>query len=200
MAFDHLILKNSTSRIIEVPLRSSTTGQLLTGKVHTDMTIDYKREGSTPVAVTEVSGTNNTFVSGGWVESSRAGIYEFSIPDLALASGADAVTITFSATGAIDVVKRIILTSIDIQDAADLGLTTLTGHTPQTGDSYARIGANGAGLTAVVAASVTGAVGSVTGAVGSVTGSIGSLGVQAKADVNAEADTALADYDAPTNA
>lgn len=50
-------------------------------------------------------------------------------------------------------------------------------------------------------ASVTGAVGSVTGAVGSVTGnvggnvvgSIGSLGTTAKADVNAEVDTALTD-------
>lgn len=38
----------------------------------------------------------------------------------------------------------------------------------QTGDSFARIGALGAGLTAVVAASVTGAVGSVTGSVGSI--------------------------------
>lgn len=47
---------------------------------------------------------------------------------------------------------------------------------------------------AVVAASVTGAVGSVTGNVGgNVTGSIGSLAAQAKADVNAEADTALVD-------
>lgn len=49
--------------------------------------------------------------------------------------------------------------------------------------------------------SVTGAVGSVTGAVGSVagnvdgnvTGSVGSLAAQAKADVNAEADTAISD-------
>lgn len=67
-------------------------------------------------------------------------------------------------------------------------------------------------------ASVTGSVGSVTGSVGSVTGSvasvtgsvgsvagnvngsIGSLAAQAKADVNAECDTALADYDPPTNA
>jgi hypothetical protein len=50
----------------------------------------------------------------------------------------------------------------------------------------------------VVAASVTGAVGSVTGNVGgnvggNVTGSVGSLGAQAKLDVNAEADTAIAD-------
>lgn len=45
-----------------------------------------------------------------------------------------------------------------------------------------------------VVASVSGAVGSVTGNVGgNVTGSIGSLAPQAKADVNAEVDTALAD-------
>lgn len=42
--------------------------------------------------------------------------------------------------------------------------------------------------------SVTGAVGSVTGNVGgNVTGSVGSLAAQAKLDVNAEADTAIAD-------
>ena len=45
-----------------------------------------------------------------------------------------------------------------------------------------------------VVASVTGAVGSVTGNVGgNVTGSVGSLATQAKADVNAEADTAISD-------
>lgn len=60
------------------------------------------------------------------------------------------------------------------------------------------------------AAAVTGAVGSVTGNVGgNVTGSVGSLAVQAKADVNAEVDTAISDAalataaavaDLPTNA
>lgn len=44
------------------------------------------------------------------------------------------------------------------------------------------------GSGSIVAASVTGNVG------GNVTGSIGSLATQAKADVNAEADTALSDY------
>lgn len=57
--------------------------------------------------------------------------------------------------------------------------------------------------TGAAVGSVTGAVGSVTGNVGgNVTGSIGSLATQAKADVNAEADTALSDYGAlkPTTA
>lgn len=80
-------------------------------------------------------------------------------------------------------------------------VTTLTGHTPQTGDNYARIGAAGAGLTALgdtrlanldasvssrstfaggAVASVTGNVGgsvngNVVGSVGSVTGAVGSV-------------------------
>ena len=57
------------------------------------------------------------------------------------------------------------------------------------------IDANVTGNLSGSVGSVTGAVGSVTGAVGSVTGnvtgSVGSLATQAKADVNAEVDTAL---------
>lgn len=53
------------------------------------------------------------------------------------------------------------------------------------------------GTITTVSGNVNGSVGSVTGAVGSVTGnvggSVGSLATQAKADVNAEVDTALVD-------
>ena len=81
-------------------------------------------------------------------------------------------------------------------------ITTYTGNTPQTGDAFARLGAAGAGLTALgdsrianldatvssrstyaggavasvtgnVGGNVAGSVGSVTGAVGSVTGNVG---------------------------
>lgn len=75
----------------------------------------------------------------------------------------------------------------------------------------AEIGAAGAGLTNInlpdqtmnitgnITGNLSGSVGSVTGNVGgNVTGSVGSLAAQAKADVNAEADTALVDYAAAT--
>ncbi len=60
-------------------------------------------------------------------------------------------------------------------------VSTLTGHTPQTGDSFARIGVNGAGLSNIdlpnqtmdITGNLSGSVGSVTGAVGSVTGNVG---------------------------
>ena len=62
-------------------------------------------------------------------------------------------------------------------------LTTYTGNTVQTGDSFARIGLAGAGLTNIdlpnqtmdITGSLSGSVGSVTGAVGSVTGAVGSV-------------------------
>lgn len=56
-------------------------------------------------------------------------------------------------------------------------VTTLTGHTAQTGDNFARLGVAGAGLT-----------------------DLGGMSVGMKAEVNAEADTALTDYDGPTKA
>lgn len=66
-------------------------------------------------------------------------------------------------------------------------LTTYTGNTVQTGDSFARIGVAGAGLTNIdlpnqtmdivgnIIGSLAGSVGSVVGAVGSVTGAVGSV-------------------------
>lgn len=59
-----------------------------------------------------------------------------------------------------------------------------------SGDGLRTTIVSGAGITANITGNIT----------GNISGSIGSLGVQAKADVNAEADTALTDYDPPTNA
>ena len=83
-------------------------------------------------------------------------------------------------------------------------VTTYTGNTVQTGDSFARIGLAGAGLTNIdlpnqtmnitgditgnlsgSVGSVTGSVGSVTGAVGSVTGAVGSVTGLTASDVGA---------------
>lgn len=75
-------------------------------------------------------------------------------------------------------------------------LTTYTGNTVQTGDSFARIGVNGAGLTNIdlpnqtmdivgnITGNLSGSVGSVTGAVGSVTGAVGSVTGNVGGNVN----------------
>jgi hypothetical protein len=95
-------------------------------------------------------------------------------------------------------------------------VTTYTGNTPQTGDAYARLGAAGAGLTALGDARIanldatissrtkpadTQAAVTLVTTVTNLTNAptVGDLTAAMKASVNAEADTALADYDAPTH-
>lgn len=85
-------------------------------------------------------------------------------------------------------------------------LTTYTGNTVQTGDSFARIGVAGAGLTNIdlpnqtmdivgnITGNLSGSVGSVTGAVGSVTGNVGGSVVGSVASVTAGC-TLTAAYD-----
>jgi hypothetical protein len=96
----------------------------------------------------------------------------------------------------------------DLKDFADAGydpatnkvqgvvlvdtVTTLTGHTAQTGDSYARIGATGSGLTTLSTAAELAKVPKSDGTA--------TWNATALASINAEADTALADYDPPTKA
>ena len=103
--------------MIEVPLRSSSTGQLLTGVAYGDLTATYIREGAaSETSVSPVTMTQGTYVSGGWVETGIAGVYQFGIPNAALAAGALAVTLVFSTSGAIDVVKRVVLVVEDLRD------------------------------------------------------------------------------------
>lgn len=117
MAFDQFLQQDTTSALIEVPLRSKTTGQLLTGVAYGSVTVKYVREGAaSETTVTAVTMTQGTHTSGGWIETGIAGVYQFGIPDAALASGAKAVTLTFSASGALDVVKRIVLVVEDLRD------------------------------------------------------------------------------------
>lgn len=65
-------------------------------------------------------------------------------------------------------------TSVNLSNTSISGILSYSGNTPQTGDSFARIGGNGINLTSIVASSVLGNVGgSVLGNLnGSINGSI----------------------------
>jgi len=89
-------------------------------------------------------------------------------------------------------------------------VSTLTGHTAQTGDSFARLGAPaGASVSADVAAvkvqtadieTDTQDLQTQIGTAGAGLTDVGGMSTAMKAEVNAECDTALSDYDPPTNA
>ena len=129
MSFDHTILKGTTSKIVEVILRDSSTGAGKTAVAHTDVTASYVREGGTRTAITLAAGTaGDAYSTGKWCEvdsTNCPGLYQLHLPNAALATGVDAVTTTLTATGVIDKVVRISLLDVDLRDATDAGLSNL---------------------------------------------------------------------------
>lgn len=114
MGLTSIITKGTTGYLLNVAIRSATTNQLLTGLVAADMTIEYQRQGAAAhVSVSPVAGTLGTWASGSWVES-IPGIYQFGVPDAALAAGADSVVIVFTTTGALDEDITIFLSASEI--------------------------------------------------------------------------------------
>jgi hypothetical protein len=115
MAYDQVFPTGSTSKMIEVMVRDSATGMGKTGLAYSSVSYAYWREGAaTGVNGTCVSASLGTWTSAGWVEvdsTNRKGLYQFGVPDAALASGAAAVTINFQASGMIDKSVRIVLSS-----------------------------------------------------------------------------------------
>ena len=106
MSFDHTIQKGTTSKIIEVMIRDSADGSGADGIAFGSVTASYTREGSTRTAITLASGTaGDSYSSGKWCEvdaTNCKGVYQLHIPDAALATGVDAVTISLQASGVID--------------------------------------------------------------------------------------------------
>lgn len=119
------IRAGSTSVSIDVLLRD-TAGAEVTGKVHTDATAYYWRQGGSPTAITTatLAAINSAWSSGGFKEADATnmpGSYRLDVPDAAFASGADWVEINVKVSGAMVHKERFALTT----DAA------------QTGDAYA---------------------------------------------------------------
>lgn len=124
--------------------------------------------GAVTVVVTVDGGTQGA--QGGTDAHEGNGFHTY-LPTQAETNG-DHIAFTFTGTGAVPVTVQVYPSF------------------PQTGDSFAQIGAAGAGLTAInlpnqtmdivgnITGNVSGSVGSVTGAVGSVTGTVGANIIQ----------------------
>jgi hypothetical protein len=106
MAFDESITGGTTSKIIEVMVRDSTTGLGKTGLAFGDVTASYCREGATRTAISLATGAaGDSYSTGKWCEvdsTNQRGLYQLHIPDNAIAAGVAAVTIGLQATGMID--------------------------------------------------------------------------------------------------
>lgn len=127
------IRADATGVSLDVVLRDSS-GAEVTGKVHTDVTAYYWRQGGSPTSITmaTLASISASWSSGGFREADAAnmpGSYRLDVPDAAFASGADWVEINVKVSGALVFKERFFITS----------------EAMQTGDSYAVVagGTNG---------------------------------------------------------
>jgi hypothetical protein len=102
MATDNLMPQSSTSVIKHLMLRSSTTGQGLTGKVHSDFSGKYNIAGGAEVTLSFSSGSAGDAYSSGKIVPLGLGKYAWHVPDAVFASLGN-VSAVLSVSGGIDV-------------------------------------------------------------------------------------------------
>lgn len=157
----------TTSKLEPVKCTNLSTGADMQ-VLFSDLIAYYCIEGSAPVAVTLVTAAQGTYTNsggagtgGGFIATSAAhmpGEHEFSWPDAALASPNKSVRLCIQANGGTSAGMKTIDVEVQLDAYAALvnlvnTLTTYTGNTPQTGDSYARLGSPaGASVSADIAA------------------------------------------------
>jgi len=119
----------STGVSIDVVLRD-TAGAEVTGKVHTDITAYYWRQGGSPtsIAAATLAAINSAWSSGGFKEADATnmpGSYRLDVPDAAFASGAEWVEINVKVSGAMVHKERFFITTDAVQsgDAYAMAVT-----------------------------------------------------------------------------
>lgn len=168
------VKKGSTDQSTVIRIIDSTDGTPETGVEHNTTGIDlwYRREGATKTSITEAAlAALDTAHTDGGIEHIGDGYYRLDLPDAAFASGADGVMIGGTVTGMIVIGTYHPLVDYDPYDSTRLGLTALPN-------------AN-AGAASGLPTDSTGKT---------------SFNDLSASQVNAECDTALTDYDAPTKA
>lgn len=133
------ILAGSTSRSVTLYIVDSTTGAPEVGVVFntTGMDLWYRRDLAAKTSITEVTlaALTTAYTSGGFKEIGN-GWYRLDVPNAAFAAGVAGVQIGGTVTGMVVLAPYVELTT----------------SVAQTGDSYARIGATGSGLTSLASA------------------------------------------------
>jgi hypothetical protein len=148
------IVAGSTSVSVPITLLASDTGDVKPAVAYTGVTAYYFRQGGSPVQISLSAGTPITaaYSSGKWFEVDAVncpGLYRLDVPNAAFATAADWVELVITGTGIVSVEIQYNLDIANLDTSGNVTLksgthtgavvptvTTLTGHTPQTGDSY----------------------------------------------------------------
>lgn len=188
-AIDYEFVGGSIDKFILISMYA-TDGTADTGLAYTDMTITYTRNnGAADVDVTEATMTMGTHADGGWIEvdaTNSPGLYQFGIPDAAIADGAESVVFSFKATGAVPKFAHALLYDVDFRAGANVYADVKTIETADATDTI-----NAQADLAIADYDPPTKTELDSGFAG--------LNNLSAAQVNSEVDTALADYDPPTN-
>lgn len=140
---------------LEITLHNSSTGAPETGVAHTSVTAYYYRQGAasaTQITMASLAAANSTHSDGGWKEldaTNYKGRYRFDVPDNFWTTGADWVGLDIVVANCDEVKLWYPLDVLSVDSSGRTLLqptqtgvtiptvTTLTGHTAQTGDGYA---------------------------------------------------------------
>lgn len=121
-------VKGTTDYSVELTIIDSTDGTRETGVVFNTAGIDlwYRREGAALSAITEatLAALTTAHADGGFLHISD-GVYRLDLPDAAVATGADYVSIGGEVTGMIVIGGRVKLTDVDMNDGVRGGMTAL---------------------------------------------------------------------------
>lgn len=154
------IVVGSTDITIPILLRSTTDSTAVTGKLHSDVTAYYWRQGGSPTVISAVTLASITEAhsDGGFLQvdaTNMKGLYRFDIPDAAFASGADWVVIAVTVSGAYVVHREYALyPTMQTHLFTDKTIQTLTIETMLT-DIWAVIAGNALANDATDPTSVT---------------------------------------------
>lgn len=122
-----VITKGATDQSVTLYIVDNTTGLPVTSLAFNSSGIDlwYRREGAAVVSITEATQTaSGAHSDGGFVHLSN-GVYRLDLPDAAVASGVDSVTVGGTVTGYTVYPVTIQLVAVNLQDAVRAGLTAL---------------------------------------------------------------------------
>ena len=183
-----LVTKGTTDVSIEITILDDTDGTPETGVLFNTagMDLKYRREGEAAVSITEatLAALTTAHTDGGFLEIGN-GEYRLDLPDAACASGADSVVVYGTVTGMVVVPVKIQLTDFDLMatlnDPTSAAIADAVWDEAKAGHTAA--GSFGEEVQAHALSS-----------------EVTALNDLSAADVNAEVDTALADYDGPTKA
>jgi hypothetical protein len=122
------VLKGSINVSVDVYIIDSTDGTPELGVLFNTagMDLEYRREGAAVVDITEatLAALTTAHADGGFLEIGH-GYYRLDLPDAAVATGAETVSIQGTVTGMIVLPQTIQLVDFDPEDGVRLGLTAL---------------------------------------------------------------------------